>query len=1024
MASEPLEKRHKNPTQSSNARQSTAVSDTPLFTSRRPPPRTQQREFFTDSTNTSYIPTPSPTKTTKSAFTPTAAGARPRQARSHGKSLAAAFKATAAATDKDRLHSLPSPDRRETKSALKARSIPAHVPVPQHKPLKSLPQDRSRTRTPSPARIRKDLILSPSSSASSPPRGLAEAYQRIEDEEFLAGQEDDSLDEVAQDSPLYKQRESSQDRNSIRLQESSDSASPVSLKTSRRSSQSALGEQMPQRDDSTQRSDEGSQASLPSNATDDTFNRALLQYAKDEHRLKSVLKSDAGQFRKAHLGERVGLTAENLDKKNGSNHSGSSTLGSGSISSMASDMGPNIPAEWGRRGKTRRDWLSRINSRSGRFTGDVPKTQKIEVEKPTPEGLTHSEPLVDWIAAASDIPLPSLEDSSPKAASTSKNSAPFSMAGRNPSIDKLRDWEIDEDDFTARSLQISDSPPIKIKNTALDRIREREIENLEKSAVTTSRLGELREKRSLEHITRRSPSVAAIIALQEEQEEDEAFQDIQDTPTEALQNALVEEDSEGEGREDATPEAPNSNSETPVIVYRSRPEGTNGKSIADRKKAFPRTEASSRPNHERHDSRDLLRRLARVTSASPSPSPTKGTWASGKPTYEGNAEKSTSKPMLQGQNRELVTVSEGPDLGGEEDQAAKNIEGIAKPNMASTPQPKSQNTYLKTPLVTGAWISTPLPTGGRGIPMPTPEEIEEERDMSINVDDELVELGARDLMRNLGLGAAKNPSNDRDLAETAPSLPKSALAAILDNAKQNMTHSDRSTHPSRQEIHDNNKNNQEADDTLNLDDSTIQSLENLIVNDTDLNLLLDESPQNPQDTRETSPSPTGPQTITQQQELSSYTHLRGRLSRLSLSIRDAKNGIASLERAVSSTTTTSKSKPNSTTALIPSVRTNKDLSSSSSPVTSECTEAGEFHDFIWPCEVCGCRGGGQFGGQGGRVKAAKEEEEESTWQWQTVRLPVPRLWTWRTGDHWRPRLTWLGVLTTVAWGLLLGELVA
>ena len=1027
----PEKERRKPAQQSYHGRNSTITRDNPLFATRRMPSRAHRREFFTDSTNTSYIPSPSPTKSALSL----GGGANPRQDRRNGRSLAAAFKATPDVTDENKPPSSSSSERRYTQPALRPRTTPSRLPTSPQKSLKRLPQDPTKVRTPSPARGRQDSLLSPTSSASSPPRGLAEAYQRIEDEEFLAGQEDDSVDDIGDEVIIYERQDRSLDRDSRRLQRIRESASPISLRTSRRSSRGPIEEvvieeeEAGQQENNTQGSDENSQMSFPSNASDDALDGAMTQYAKDEQRLKEVLRSDARPFRKAHLGERVGLTAENLRRRNGSNDSGSSTLGSGSSGSRASDMQLNIPRDWGRKARTGKDWLSRINSRSGRFTGDVPKAHNIEdANIPSEDQRRFSEPNVDWSATAADVPLPSVEDSSSQAGPSSRNSTPNSMVRRNPSLDTLREWEINEDDFTARSLQFSDSPPVRIRNTTLDRIREREIETLEKSALTTNRLGELREKKSLEHIRRRSPSVPAVVPLQEEEEGDE---NAKDNPRPSWESSLKPSSEDGMNARDHSTvpgDLGDTNPDTPIVIYKGRPEASAAIGVADRRQPFPTTHPSQRPSHERQDSRDLLRRLARVTSASPSPSPTRVERDGNMPGHLGKAEKVHSKTSLSDPSTKPVesNLGDGNQSSNETHPAAatNDDEIMTGFGVDRTPQMKRQNIHLKTPLVTGAWIDTPLPTGGRGPPMPTPAAVDVEKELLLGVEDELVKLGAQDLMRSLGNSSTTdNPAQHTPLAETAPSLPKSALAAILNKAKHN-----NNAHPRRHESKSfQQQEKDQENDTLHLDDSTIQSLEALIANDTDLSTLLAPSAPRASSTTTTTtesqadkPPPTSPQqTQQQQQELHSYAHLTSRLSKLGLSIRDAKKGIASLEQAISSAT--------------PSQQIQKRLTESTSLATAtasghgnanrECTEGGEFHDFIWPCESCGCRGGGREWGGRRRSYSESDSDSSSTKAWEMVRIPVPKLWTWKPGD-WRPRATWLGIVTAVAWGLLIGELVA
>jgi len=315
-----------------------------------------------------------------------------------------------------------------------------------------------------------------------------------------------------------------------------------------------------------------------------------------------------------------------------------------------------------------------------------------------------------------------------------------------------------------------------------------------------------------------------------------------------------------------------------------------------------------------------------------------------------------------------------------------------RPPVQSTPQQSKSKTYLKTPLIMGAWIETPLPAGTKGLPMPTPNEVEDgdENQFDLGVDAGLIKRGAEDIAQGQLATANLEITYKPSLAETAPLLPKSALAAIIEKAKRNRSRAD-----------DDGAEN--VDDTLLLDDSTIQSLEELLASDSETPAIAAPEPSTgttpSHDTRHDSTHPPITDLIHQEQavdenppeqEAQSYDRITRRLSQVGLSIRDAKKGIASLERAVSSAPSRLFAAPAAT--------------------NDECVEAGEFHDFIWPCERCGCLG-------------RSDIKEDAFIDWHTVRLPIPRLWTWRKED-WRPRLTWLGVVTAVAWALVGGEWIA
>ena len=966
------------------SRTSIANRDKPLFAGRRPPSHLQQRQdFFTDSLNTSYAPSPSPTKKTVRPST----GANPRATPVKGKQPATASRATPDGK-KENKSLLSSPSTNARRQQPYSRRPPAIQPSvrgsPSPAPVNALPS-RSVTRTPSPARGEPQLdALSPASdaSASSPPRGLAEAYQRIEDEEYLASREDDSVDDPdymggsRSEKAEYVYQDQQQGQWGAGLLPSRKSSRRTSLREAFQEVTDQEARHM-SHEDRPQSSDGDSTDFLTPNAEHDTFDQVLTQYDKDEQRLRGALVSDGQPFKKSRIRDRAGLTTEDLHREEASSRSGSSTHRSPSISSKGSDPSFNIPQGWGRKGRGNNTWLSRISQESGKFTGDKSNLRALRsTGSPAQDGKELSSQVVDWIAAAAEVPLPTVENESLQTESTSRRSTPASHLKRQPasaSSDRIRRWEFLDDDFTARSLQASDSPPIRLRNGALDAIREREIESLEKSAVTTNRLGELKEKKSVEWVRRRSPSVTTNTTIEETRAEAGSESGRRLSTTASLHPPSEVEEAEAHQQEPASQEKslePSLDMLDPAYEKTTTPT----------KEAKPDLGVPSlrRPSPERHDSRDLLRKLARATSASPGPgaSPT-GQESAGE--IQANERPATSDKL------EKATGEASPTkMCGSDDHDARNLELTADSGrrplprtralVESTPQPKKPNVYLRTPVVTGAWIDTPLPIGGRGLPMPTPEAVEDDDEPSFDNEAVMVKLDSEGVVTESSLITRPERPSRPPLAETAPLLPKSALAAIIEKAKSN----------AKRQVHE---SSEPSDDTLLLDDSTIQSLEELLVGDrdNDSSVLLtpprSSSPLSPPSSEQKPPLPHATTVTTREQEVQSYDNLTSRLSKVGLSISDAKKGIASLERAVSTT----PSKPSSALVL-----------------DEECTEAGEFHDFIWPCERCGCRG------------------RDDSIEWQSLRISMPRLWTWRKED-WMPRLTPVGAISTIIWALLIAN---
>ncbi|KAL9003593.1 MAG: hypothetical protein Q9188_003544 [Gyalolechia gomerana] len=953
--------------------------------SRRYPLSQQAPIFETESLlNTSNVQSPNPKKPTSRPTSRT----QSRQAFNSGRSLASTYAATPRKRDENKPpFSTGATTRTNRNTPLKSRptNTPRSVPKSSNKTQNS--DSESRLKTPSPARGRQNSIVSPSSSVSSPPRGLAEAYQRIVDEENLAHEEsiEESIEEMAEydDSPSPPHEVQHHDR--VQFAPTERNESPTSLKASRRAT--PLGERKPSKPsfrdiyENLGDAEDDMISSAPESAHGGFPIQENSQHAKDLRRMNGAVKSEPQIFRKALVGNRGGLTVENLRRNNEGSDSLGSSLG-GSISSRASDPSFNVPRQWGRKARPGKDWLSRINSKSGRLTGDVPKRRILDDAAPsTSVDRNVGNKLA---AAAAEVPLPPGDDVSSQAGS-SRSSTPTTAALRSKSHDKVLDWELQDEEFTGRSLQVSDSPPIRLRNITLDKILEQEISTVAKRAVTTSRLGEFREKRPAEQLRRRSQG-----QLQESSQEPNGVthqekdkcQDTEAISRQPTTNGLQTPFKAANSLTNGEPVP-----DTPVVIYKSDSSGSRANDESSDNKEVQRS-TLQRPKHGRQDSHDLLRKLARATSASPSPSR---------------------------QNNEVRTDHQRSHHDRESDDKGGQPPPNSKKDEYNTPQPSKSNAYLKTPMVTGAWVDTPLPTGGRGPPMPTPDTDNSDSKV-LRSDSQKVASG--DLIRKLSPHTTRPKIPDEELKKTAPRLPRSALGSIIAAAKSKVQASDKplpSTEP-------------DEDPTLLLGDSTIHSLEDLIVDDTDVASILEASPMTIE-TDATPAAPDGSVSIDADPEdveddhstdpdqfdrphftnPQPYTRQLSRLSNLVPSLRETKKGLASLERAVSAPASPNRSK----TLTRQPDRAHRNLSRRDQG--KECTKAGEFHDLYSPCERCGCPGAlSRTSPQGARGY-------EYDIDLARISIPIPRLWRWRQGS-WRPRLTWWGVAVLTLWLLWLGEM--
>ncbi|KAH6678057.1 hypothetical protein B0J14DRAFT_581817 [Halenospora varia] len=137
-----------------------------------------------------------------------------------------------------------------------------------------------------------------------------------------------------------------------------------------------------------------------------------------------------------------------------------------------------IPKTWGSRAKSRPGWMQKI------LTPDP--SLEIKMEPPT-QYVPEINP---------DVPLSTIEDVSGNIP-TPPTSRPSSALPGNPSPEKGKVWDADID-FTGHSLQISESPQLRVRSSKLDEIRDREIQSLTARAVATNRLEEIRERNSEE----------------------------------------------------------------------------------------------------------------------------------------------------------------------------------------------------------------------------------------------------------------------------------------------------------------------------------------------------------------------------------------------------------------------------------------------------------------------------------------------------------------------------------------------
>lgn len=385
------------------------------------------------------------------------------------------------------------------------------------------------------------------------------------------------------------------------------------------------------------------------------------------------------------------------------------------------------------------------------------------------EEPTQASSEIDWGRAAASKPAQTMDAKLPHRSESRLSDT----TDQHVSPEKSRRFDLD---FTGQSFQVSESPPVRTKSLALDSSREREIRGLEKRAVTTSRLTQLRAQESLEKLRQRSVSPISEIG------------DTQNIPEQVNVDLKVD----GERLPD-----------TPVVVYRSNSIGSGRK---------PSTTPPVRPSPDRSQSLDLLQRLAKSSSSTPrSSTPT------GKLAYrlddnlqqqnKVNASRELNLPYEDDNTTEGTTKQSADAVKATPKVTGAWVDTILPDTVRTVRQNTQRPTYSQTPHVSaGGWVETPAPTGQHSRLEPVHESTQEF----------LAEL-------TNGIAKSSNDESDRTIiaAEPVKSVvlvpahnPPSVINKILSNARDN------------------------ADDSLMLGDNTIQSMQNVLdLDQTDMTIL-------------------------------------------------------------------------------------------------------------------------------------------------------------------------------------------
>ena len=602
--------------------------------------------------------------------------------------------------------------------------------------------------------------------------------------------------------------------------------------------------------------------------------------------------------------------------------------GGGGVDASALTAREQKPRDWGRKGRRGNDWLRTIRMNDGvesvlpdEYSSRDQRNNDVKKQSTSGDGYAGDESImqVDYSALDADAPIPTTEDS-PLSKKGSRHTTPQALKLENTSLDKKRQWEMTEE-LTFGSL-ITSTPAVPTreqkKNTALDDIRRREIENVKEMAVARSQLNKIKEQLPEEERSKRPSQIRRSKQQQQQQQlrtnghgsnkEEERQVDDQEKD---ISKSHVRANNAGPGSthgQGTSSKKESLDSTSPVMVYKY----SQTYSEVDREtQAKAQLKSHSSQLHHRHDSHDLLRRLARATSNSPSPGASSSMTSKegqrrgkrinnniqdpllpekngiehdndGAPTDKNIKKKSplgrASTAVASAFKSALSTpVRDMPDYN-EQDRDTRR--GDPKRDNEKSPKPNANNQIIvaKTPVVTGAWIDTPAPYRKAYLPTPTPDpDTADDAHQHSKEDDE---------------NRANPDVRDRK-------YPRSVLAAILEEAKGAKSSISNAliARGTAEDGVDENEINHEID---HLGDSTIQSLEDLISPLDDP--YSGDITQLDEDTMRSLQLPTEPPKTRAEkqryQELVTLKEMNSRLKSARTSIRDASRSIRRVEQQV------------------------------------------------------------------------------------------------------------------------------
>lgn len=479
-----------------------------------------------------------------------------------------------------------------------------------------------------------------------------------------------------------------------------------------------------------------SDLSLLENETDE-FGRLLLQHQRDAQRLSHAVRGGREQaFRKARPKPRVAERLEREERQAGQNHARRSSGGGNE-----SDPPVTVPREWGRRARKQTDWLRKIVAPSE--DGEEGVEHAIHRHETAYTGD------LDWRNVA-DAPVQTVEHTPPSMRRHRYDATPSSLNHMNTTLKPGTDFE--EQDFTAASFLASTPAPTRY-HRKIDELARQEIEELENHAVTT---------RTLDLIDQHSPNTT-LRRTSSSRLRERAIAD-------SLRSPLT------------SPEKSSSPSRIPVrrqhlmnnkenMPFNSHENGDvkgpeEARFVNAKAQPVNINKVHKRPVHTRNDSMNLLKKLARVSSMSPSPGREKAMSNGMENRREADRDVDAAELGVNGDVADRLaeahadTQSQSRHRDSKPKSEAKddNLQDFVqwKPEQGAfierTEAPTPQDT--KNAVVAGAWVDTTLNADAQAVPIT--------KDLADEVQIDTIVEG---------------------LARLKPGYPKSALEAIVREAK-------------------------------------------------------------------------------------------------------------------------------------------------------------------------------------------------------------------------------------------------